>query len=120
MIQALEETKGMVYLAADRLRCCHTTVYNYIKRHATVRHEFDRQNGKLGDVCELKLYKAIQDGEHWAIAFYLKTKGKDRGYTERKELDVKVHDVDREIEGELAKLAARGQDADAGSAEGTE
>lgn len=41
-------------------------------------------------------------------------------FVERREVDLKRRDIDREIEGELAKLAARGQDTDAGSAEGTE
>lgn len=84
--QALAETKGMVYLAAKRLGCSHTTVYNYIEKYATVKDAWDSANGEMGDITELKLYQAVQDGQPWAVAFYLKTKGKSRGYTERMEV----------------------------------
>ena len=76
----------MVYLAARRLGCVHQTVYNYIQRHSSVRAAWEAENGIAGDTAELKLYQAILAGEHWAIAFYLRTKGKDRGYTERQEV----------------------------------
>jgi hypothetical protein len=86
IIEALKATKGMVYLAADKLGCSHQTVYNYIERYPTVKTEWDSQNGKMGDTAELKLYQAIINGEPWAVAFYLKTKGKTRGYVERSEV----------------------------------
>jgi hypothetical protein len=86
IIEALKATKGMVYLAADKLGCSHQTVYNYIERYPTVKAEWDAQNGKMGDTAELKLYQAVMNSEPWAVAFYLRTKGKSRGYTERQEL----------------------------------
>jgi len=86
VIEALRETKGMVYLAARRLGCVHQTVYNYIKRYPTVKTAWDAESGVMGDTTELKLYQAIMKDESWAIAFYLRTKGKDRGYSERTEI----------------------------------
>jgi len=37
------------------------------------------------DMAELKLLDAVVMGQPWAILFYLKTQGKDRGYVERSE-----------------------------------
>lgn len=37
------------------------------------------------DDAENALGKAIRNGEAWAVCFYLKTKGKRRGYIERQE-----------------------------------
>ena len=85
MIAVLKETKGMVYLAAQKLGCSHTTIYNYIKRYASVKDEFDFQRGELLDIMELKLREAAFDGKPWAIQFGLRTLGKERGYVERQE-----------------------------------
>lgn len=86
MIEALDINKGMVYLTAKSLGCCHTTVYNYAKRYKSVQQAIDANRGHVIDMAELKLYDAILAGEHWAVAFALRTIGKHRGYTERHEI----------------------------------
>ena len=86
IIDALRKTKGMAYLAAKELGCSHTTVYNYISKHPTVKAEFDYQRGELLDVAELKLREAVLAGEQWALQFALRLLGKDRGYSERTEI----------------------------------
>lgn len=85
MIAALQETKGMVFLAAKRLGCSYQTVLNYCERHPTVQAARSAERGEMVDTAELKLWQAIQDREAWAIAMTLKTIGKDRGYVERTE-----------------------------------
>lgn len=79
---ALKATKGMVYLAAQRLGCEAQTIYNYRDRYDAVRAEMEAQDGMVDDTAELKLFQAIQKGEPWAIQFRLRTKGKGRGYGE--------------------------------------
>jgi len=86
MIDALRAAKGMAHLAAKHLGCSHTTVYNYIERYPTVRQAQEDESGKMGDMCELKLYDAAQNGESWAVQFALRTKFKNRGYVERTEV----------------------------------
>jgi hypothetical protein len=83
---ALIETKGMVYIAAQRLGCTVETIRLYCKRYPSVQAARDAQRGQMVDLAELKLYQSIQNGEPWGIAFALKTLGKDRGYVERQEL----------------------------------
>ncbi len=90
--QALKDTKGMVYLAAQRLGCEAKTIYNYRDRYASVRAEMEQQDGMVNDIAEMKLYQAIMDGEQWAVVFRLKTKAKDRGYTERTETEISGRD----------------------------
>jgi hypothetical protein len=84
--QALIETKGMVFIAAQRLGCDPETIRNYCKRYPSVQAAKDAERGRMVDLAELKLYQSIQNGEAWGIAFALKTIGKDRGYVERQEL----------------------------------
>ena len=86
IIDAIRETKGMVYLAAERLGCDAKTIYNYRDRYASVRAEMEQQDGKVDDVAEMKLYQAIMAGESWAVKFRLRTKAKHRGYIERHEV----------------------------------
>lgn len=38
------------------------------------------------DIAESALDKAVEAGEAWAVCFFLKTRGKARGYTERHEV----------------------------------
>ena len=86
IIAALKETKGMVYLAANRLGCHADTVKNYAKRYPTVASEIANQDGMVNDVSELKLIQAINNGEGWAIKYRLSTKAKDRGYGDNIEI----------------------------------
>ena len=128
VIDALRETKGMVYLAAKRLGCEAQTIYNYRDRYPAVRAEMEQQDGEVDDAAEMKLYQAIIAGEPWAVQFRLRTKGKGRGYVERVQQEVsgpdggpiqtehvEKHDLSkltseqlRELRGLLAKAATDG------------
>lgn len=88
VIEALNNNKGMVYLAAESLRCSHNTVYNYARRYKSVQEVIDRNRGKVLDTAELALYNAILAGEHWAVTFALKTIGRERGYVEKQEQEI--------------------------------
>ena len=88
VIDALKETKGMIYLAAKRLGCDAKTIYNYRDRYPAVRAEMEQQDGEVDDAAEMKLYQAIIAGEPWAVQFRLRTKGKGRGYVERVQQEV--------------------------------
>jgi predicted SpoU family rRNA methylase len=85
MSKALEETNGMVYLAARKLGCSHVTVYKYAKLYPSVQDTITEQRGNFVDECELALKRKVEAGEGWAVCFALKTLGKDRGYVEKQE-----------------------------------
>lgn len=101
MVMALRATKGMVYIAAERLGCEPRTVYNYAERYALVKDEIAKQDGVVDDTAELKLIQAIHNGEPWAIKYRLSTKGKSRGYIERSEIDHRMKDVSQLSDDEL-------------------
>src|SRR3990172_1312087 len=86
--QAIRETRGLVSLAARRLGCTPKTVYVYIHRYPSVRQALQEEREAMTDLAELALYNKIQQGEGWAVCFYLKTQGRHRGYIERHELAV--------------------------------
>lgn len=86
IIAALKVTKGMVFIAAERLGCDPSLIYKRQKTSEAIHDAIKQQNGLFVDHAEIALWKAVQAGEGWAVCFALKTKGKDRGYVERQEV----------------------------------
>ena len=84
--QAITEARGLQTAAAQRLGCARQTVARYIRDYATVRAAYEEANEKQLDTAEAALFKQIGEGNMTAIIFYLKTKGKHRGYVERQEV----------------------------------
>lgn len=86
---ALLAAKGLVTVAARTLHCDPKTVDNYAKRYVMVREAKQQAREGILDMTEARLFQAIDKGEPWAIAMMLRTLGKDRGYVERTETDVR-------------------------------
>lgn len=106
MVEALEETKGMITVAARRLGCAPNTVRRYIRLYATVADAQREARENLGDQVELTLatmalgVRDPQTGEYTrepsitALIFLAKTQFKERGYTERHDFTGKVKHED--------------------------
>lgn len=86
MIQALQETNGLVSLAAKRLGCTPQNIYQRAKSTKSIQDAITQSRDELIDLAELSLRRAIVAGEGWAVAMTLKTIGKHRGYVERQEI----------------------------------
>ena len=86
VIEALQQTRGIMSLAARLLGCTRWTIYNYIERHPTVKQAYEEQRQTIVDLAEGQLVKKLDAGEWPAIKFILATLGRDRGYVERQEL----------------------------------
>lgn len=82
----LQESNGLVGVAAERLGCTRRTVQRYIERYETVAQARDDARDNLTDTVEGKLIEKIKGGDTTAIIFYLKTQAKNRGYVERQEV----------------------------------
>jgi hypothetical protein len=90
VIEALRTSRGLVSMAAQKLRCDVDTVKNYYKRYPTVEAAKQESRVSLLDLAESRLWEAIDRGEGWAIAFALKTIGRSRGYGELLDLNVSI------------------------------
>lgn len=84
--KALQATGGFLSLAAQRLGCSYRTVSRRVNASAKLQAAMAEICEKKLDVAEASLMKAIGTGESWAVCFYLKCKGKNRGYVERQEV----------------------------------
>lgn len=71
--------------AAKVLGVSPVTLWRYAKRWKAVDQALREKRRELVDLAEMGLRGAVLRGEPWAIAFTLRTLGKDEGYTERLE-----------------------------------
>lgn len=87
MIEALRNSIGVVKTACEEVGISRTTFYQYLKDDPEFKAEVDTIQDESIDIAESALLKQIGQGNITAIIFYLKTKGKRRGYTERQEIE---------------------------------
>ena len=88
MIKALEQSLGIVTVACKKADIPRSTFYKWLKEDEEFKKQvIDIENIAL-DFAESQLHKQISDNSTSATIFYLKTKGKKRGYIERQEITV--------------------------------
>lgn len=87
---ALTDSKGMVATAARALGVSRRSVYDAIQKHPKVAEAREEARDYAVDVGENELFKAVKNGEGWAVSLLLKTLGKSRGYVEKQEIDATV------------------------------
>ncbi|MGM9746214.1 MAG: hypothetical protein ACI30H_04570 [Paludibacteraceae bacterium] len=64
------------------------TFYNWIKGDDDFKNRVDELNEQTIDAVESALMQQIKDGNTTATIFFLKTKGKKRGYVEKHDVEV--------------------------------
>lgn len=89
--QAIKKNAGIVKGIIDSLKkeygieVSRNAIYNRKSRDKEIADAFTEAEENVADIAENRLITAINEGELKAVIFYLKTKGKKRGYTERQE-----------------------------------
>lgn len=90
--QALRNTGGFITAAAKQLGISQPALSKRISKSAKLKAVVEETKEQYLDLAESQLVKAIKDRESWAICFYLKCKGKQRGYVEKQEVDYSSSD----------------------------
>ena len=85
-VQAMEKNRGIVTQTAKAVGIHRSTYYEWRKQDPEFAERCDEVQNIALDFVEGKLLKRIQDEDTASILFYLKTKGKHRGYVERTEV----------------------------------
>jgi len=85
LLKALEKTLGIVTSACKLCDLSRTVFYNYYNDDVTFKGSVDELQNVALDFAETALHNQIKDGIPSSTMFYLKTKGKGRGYIERLE-----------------------------------
>jgi hypothetical protein len=90
MIEALEKSLGVVTTACKSVGIERNTHYVWIREDEDYKKAVESIEDIAIDFAESKLHKQIDKGDTTACIFYLKTKGKKRGYVERNEYQIDV------------------------------
>ena len=90
-LEALREGHGLISYACRKVGVSRELFYRYKKKDEAFAKEVEEIDNETIDIVESKLLSKINDGDVTSIIFYLKTKGKKRGYIERTEHDVNAN-----------------------------
>lgn len=86
MIEALEKSMGVVTTAAQIVGISRQSHYDWLANDPEYSKAVSEIENVALDFAESKLFKNIEKSKEASIFFYLKTKGKKRGYIERQEI----------------------------------
>ena len=86
-LKALKNNLGNISQACKAINISRQTFYAW-SEDADFKIKAENVKESLLDLAESKLMENINNNENIAIIFYLKTKGKQRGYIEKQEVEV--------------------------------
>lgn len=88
MLEALEISLGVVTQAAKKVGINRGLHYRWMTEDPEYKNAVDSVEGVAIDFAESQLYKQIQGGNPASTIFYLKTKGRKRGYNENVDVNL--------------------------------
>ena len=86
MISALHQSLGVVTSACKAVGISRETHYKWLREDVDYKYQVEDLSNIALDFAESQLHNQIKNGSTPATIFYLKTKGKKRGYIERQEI----------------------------------
>jgi len=93
LLRALENSLGIVSTACQSAGISRTTYYKYYNEDNKFKKQVDNISETTLDYAESKLFELIGSGNVTATIFFLKTKGKRRGYIERQEVESNINKI---------------------------
>lgn len=89
MIEALEKSMGIVTSACKQVGIARNTHYEWLKLDKEYRKAVKEIENVALDFAESMLHKQILKGNPLSTIFFLKCKGKKRGYIEQHNVEIK-------------------------------
>jgi hypothetical protein len=109
LLEALEKSLGIVTTACRMVGCSREIHYHYMKTDADYAEQYAKLSSVALDFVESRLFEKIKEKDSSCIIFYLKTKGRVRGYIEKIEVDnspKKIPNLSKLSEEELIMYAS--------------
>jgi len=114
--KAIPGSAGIISAIAQKVGCDWHTAKKWIERDDGLQQMVTAELEASIDIAEASLLSLIKEKDLQAIKFFLKTKGKHRGYVETSRVegtwDIKRVDVDKLSDEQLAAIAS-GKNPDA-------
>ena len=88
MLDTLDRSLGVVTTACRAAGISRNTHYRWMKEDAEYAAAVDDLQNVALDFAESKLFEQMRNNNTAAVIFYLKTKGKKRGYYEHRTQDI--------------------------------
>jgi len=88
LLKALHDNLCHISKSCEAANISRATFYAWQKEDDKFKEDCDAVADGLVDHVEHQLLQKINKGDTTAIIFFLKTKGKDRGYTEKQEFEI--------------------------------
>ena len=88
MLKALENSLGVVTVACKQTDTPRSTYYKWLKEDKEFAKAVKEIENIALDFAESQLHTQMKDGNTSATIFYLKTKGKKRGYDETHKVQI--------------------------------
>jgi len=86
-LDILEKNAGMVQSTCKKINIDRQTYYNWLKNNEEFATRVEDIYEGLLDFGESQLFKLMKEGNPAAIFFFLKCKGKKRGYIETQKIE---------------------------------
>jgi hypothetical protein len=87
-IEALDDNLGIIKRTCQQMQISRQTYYNWLDRDPDFAAAIERVKEQTLDFVETALLRRIKDGDTTAIIFYLKCKGKERGYVDKQQFEI--------------------------------
>jgi hypothetical protein len=94
LLKSLEKNLGIVSAACKDVGISRNQFYIYYNEDSDFRRGVDDINEITLDFAENQLLKKIKEGSERSILFYMRYKGRKRGYTEHGSLDLNIKSFD--------------------------
>ena len=103
MLEALKKSLGIVTTACQNVGISRVTHYEWLNTDPEYKRQVEALDEVVLDFAESKLHQSINNGSDTATIFFLKTKGKKRGYIEKQEINNTNLNIDANSEQEVDK-----------------
>ncbi len=97
-LEALERCLGVVTTACEKSNTSRSQVYHWMESDKDFKTEVDFvRNEVCVDFAESNLFKQIKNQNTTATIFFLKTRGKHRGYVETTQTEIKSEELGKAV-----------------------